>query len=138
MSRLDDLSEGENLPGFERELSSLQLFRFSAITWNPHRIHYDREHAQDEGHSDILVQAHLHGALLQELVLSWAEPEGHLAELSWRNIGRATAESTLSVQAEVADIDQGDGTVTVDVWTENDGQRCAEGTAKCGFEAESV
>lgn len=134
MSRFDELVVGEDLPGFEREISCLQLFRFSAITWNPHRIHYDKEHAQEEGHPDILIQGHFHGALLQELVMSWAVPEGRLVDLSWRNVGRATGGSTLSVQAEVTEVDQPKRTVTVDAWTEKDGQRCADGTGRIVFE----
>ena len=32
----------------------VQLFRFSAITFNPHRIHYDRTYAMEvEGYPDL-------------------------------------------------------------------------------------
>ncbi|KQM16275.1 hypothetical protein ASF83_10505 [Plantibacter sp. Leaf171] len=49
-----------------RSLDSRQLFRFSAVTGNTHRIHYDRRWARDvEGLDDLLV----HGPLTRILVL---------------------------------------------------------------------
>lgn len=129
MSALDDLDVGDNLSEFETDVNSLQLFRFSAITWNPHRIHYDRTHAQKEGHPDILVQAHLHGALVQKLLMDWIGPKGQLLELSWRNVGRATADSTLFVGGEITAIDESNGTVDLKVWTESNEETCAQGSA---------
>lgn len=39
---------------------SIQLFRFSALTFNSHRIHYDRDYAQQvEGYPDLVVHAPL-------------------------------------------------------------------------------
>lgn len=47
-------------------LDERQLFRFSAVTGNTHRIHYDRQWARDvEGLDDLLV----HGPLTRILVL---------------------------------------------------------------------
>jgi 3-methylfumaryl-CoA hydratase len=37
---------------------AVQLFRFSAITFNSHRIHYDQEYARDvEGYPNLLIHA---------------------------------------------------------------------------------
>ncbi|GGL42713.1 MaoC family dehydratase N-terminal domain-containing protein [Phycicoccus endophyticus] len=47
-------------------LDSRALFRYSALTFNTHRVHYDRPWAQNvEGLSDLLV----HGPLLRMLLL---------------------------------------------------------------------
>jgi len=51
----------------------VMLFRFSALTFNAHRIHYDRCYAVDhEGYPDILV----HGPLTATLLLDLARREG--------------------------------------------------------------
>jgi hydroxyacyl-ACP dehydratase HTD2-like protein with hotdog domain len=124
-----DVSVGDEL-GLEKELTRAQLFRYSAMTWNPHRIHYDPEYAREvEGHPDVLVQAQLHGAVIQELVMDWLNGDGRLVELGWRNVGRATPERTLRVGAEITDIDSEDRTIALDAWTETDEGRAAEGTA---------
>jgi 3-methylfumaryl-CoA hydratase len=45
------------------------LFRFSALTFNAHRIHYDRDYAtQEEGYPGLVVHGPLTAVLLLELV----------------------------------------------------------------------
>lgn len=47
------------------------LFRFSALTFNSHRIHYDRPYATDvAGYPGLIVQAPLIAILLAELIRS--------------------------------------------------------------------
>lgn len=49
-----------------RTFDIVQLFRYSALTFNGHRIHYDRDHARDrEGYRGLVV----HGPLLATLLL---------------------------------------------------------------------
>ncbi len=43
------------------------LFRFSALTYNAHRIHYDREYARAEGYPDLVVHGPLQALLMAEL-----------------------------------------------------------------------
>jgi hydroxyacyl-ACP dehydratase HTD2-like protein with hotdog domain len=125
-----DLDEGDELPTLEKEPTRPQLFRYSASTWNAHRIHYDPEYAKEvEGHPDILVQSHLHGAVIQELVMDWLGDDGRLVGLSWSNVGRAVPGQTLRVGASVAEIDTENRRVRFDAWTETDEGRAAEGSA---------
>ena len=49
--------EGMELAVMVNNASRAQLFRYSAATWNPHRIHYDKDYAATEWHSDVLVCA---------------------------------------------------------------------------------
>lgn len=52
-------------------LDSRHLFRFSAITFNTHRVHYDRAWAQEqEGLEDLLVHGPLTRILLLDAVLA--------------------------------------------------------------------
>ncbi|MCU1658441.1 MAG: hypothetical protein JWO57_3097 [Pseudonocardiales bacterium] len=45
------------------------LFRFSALTYNAHRIHYDRDYARDvEGYPGLLVHGPLQAILMAEAV----------------------------------------------------------------------
>jgi len=49
--------------------SPVLLFRYSALTFNSHRIHYDREYAiSDEGYAGLVVQGPLTATLLLDLV----------------------------------------------------------------------
>jgi 3-methylfumaryl-CoA hydratase len=64
------------------EFDPVLLFRFSAATWNSHRIHYDRPFATEgEGYAGLLV----HGPLLTMLLAREAECVlGELEEVEFR------------------------------------------------------
>jgi 3-methylfumaryl-CoA hydratase len=69
-----DPSSGEPLPraDWERTVSpdATLLFRFSAVTFNSHRIHYDREYAvHAEGYPGLVVHGPLIAMLLMDLFL---------------------------------------------------------------------
>ncbi len=63
------------------------LFRYSALTFNSHRIHYDRDYAmREEGYTSLVVQAPLSVTLLLDLL--WREvPRAAVAELDFRALG---------------------------------------------------
>jgi len=48
------------------EASPTALFRFSALTYNAHRIHYDLPYAQDEGYAGLVVHGPLQALLMGE------------------------------------------------------------------------
>jgi 3-methylfumaryl-CoA hydratase len=71
----DPVSKPQSAPGkssWSREISpdEVLLFRFSALTFNSHRIHYDRQYAtQVEGYADLVVQGRLIVILLVDLLM---------------------------------------------------------------------
>jgi hydroxyacyl-ACP dehydratase HTD2-like protein with hotdog domain len=88
----------------------IQLFRFSAVSWNSHRIHYDGEFARSEGHGGVVVQSTLHGEMLVRYALEWAGPGSEFLTVSWRNAATALAEAPLvwtGTVREVADAGEG-------------------------------
>ncbi len=57
------------------------LFRYSALTFNGHRIHYDRAYASEvEGYDGLVV----HGPLLAQLLLLMAERDAPVRAFSFR------------------------------------------------------
>ena len=46
------------------------LFRYSALTYNAHRIHYDRDYARAEGYPGLVVHGPLQALLMAELARS--------------------------------------------------------------------
>lgn len=64
-----------------RDFDSTLLFRYSALTFNGHRIHYDLDYARDvEGYGGLVV----HGPLLAQLLMLMAMRRGPLAGFSFR------------------------------------------------------
>jgi len=67
----------------EARATPVQLFRYSALTFNGHRIHYDRDYCRDvEGYPGLVVHGPLTGTLLAEL--AQAESGRSLAAFTFR------------------------------------------------------
>ena len=130
----DDVSVGDALPERRHRQSHVQIFRYSAATWNAHRIHYDKAYAESEGYPDVLTQSHLHGAFLTSLCTDWIGTEGRLESLSVEIRRYAIPGDMLicrGVVVEVAEGTDGFGRVHLDIEAvkESDGVVCAPGTA---------
>ncbi|MCB1464257.1 MAG: MaoC family dehydratase N-terminal domain-containing protein [Nitratireductor sp.] len=80
-ARHDDAGEQAPSGPWRREMAADEtlLFRYSALTFNGHRIHYDRDYAVSEGYAGLIV----HGPLLATL----------LVDLIWRNRPQAVLTS---------------------------------------------
>lgn len=65
-------------------LSAVELFRFSALTFNAHRIHYDRDYAcREEGYPGLVVHGPYIALLLVDQFLRSA-PGAPISRLSYR------------------------------------------------------
>jgi 3-methylfumaryl-CoA hydratase len=61
-----------------------QLFRFSALTFNAHRIHYDRDYCRDvEGYPGLVVQGPFTAMLLMDH-LRTSLPDAHVRSFKFR------------------------------------------------------
>jgi 3-methylfumaryl-CoA hydratase len=66
--------------------NAVLLFRYSALTFNSHRIHYDRDYAMgEEGYAALVVQGPLTATLLLDL-LRRALPTAQVARFEFRAI----------------------------------------------------
>lgn len=71
------------------------LFRFSALTYNAHRIHYDRPYAREiEGYPDLVVHGPLQAMLLVDH-LTRARPGVTIGQFSYRGIRPVFADRAL-------------------------------------------
>jgi 3-methylfumaryl-CoA hydratase len=79
--------EGSVVPAAEGEwaidVSPTLLFRFSALTYNAHRIHYDRDYARDaEGYPGLLTHGPLQALAMAEATRAAAGDGGGDGDLS--------------------------------------------------------
>ncbi len=100
-----EVHAGDALPARIKHAGRAQLFLYSAATWNPHRIHYDRDYAVVEGHADVIVHGPLQGAWLTQYVTDWAGPGARLMRARWQNRASALPERDLVFGGEVVAVD---------------------------------
>ena len=78
------LEVGDLLPPLTHTVTPLGLFRYSAVTWNPHRIHFDQRYAQEEGHSGLALHSHLRAALALRCVTEGLGSDWHVTKVAYR------------------------------------------------------
>src|SRR3546814_2019687 len=124
------MNVGDRLPDIELHPSVTQLFRFSAVTWNSHRIHYDIEWARHEGHKGLLVPSHLHAANALRPLTDGLGPESPITNAAYRVVRPAAARETLIATAVLALLNEDGNPLHVALHTENrHRQSYSEGTA---------
>ncbi|WP_415806417.1 MaoC family dehydratase N-terminal domain-containing protein [Bordetella muralis] len=86
------------------------LFRYSALTFNGHRIHYDQAYArQEEGYPDLVVHGPLTATLLQQFALEYGDGR-QLSSFDFRGVSPLFVAHPFQLEGREAD----DG--SVDVW----------------------
>ena len=108
--------------GFEPDTTL--LFRYSALTFNGHRIHYDQAYARnEEGYPDLVVHGPLTATLLQQLALEQAGGKP-LASFEFRGVSPLFVGRPFRLEGR----DAGDGTLAL--WARGpDGELAMSATA---------
>ena len=80
----DNITATTNIPELVVRPNDIQVFMFSAVTWNRHHIHYNKDAAVSEGLPDIVVQRGLIGNFLARLITNWIGDSAELCKLTWK------------------------------------------------------
>jgi hydroxyacyl-ACP dehydratase HTD2-like protein with hotdog domain len=119
---------GETLPPLKHSATAFELFRYSAVTWNPHRIHFDECYAREEGHDGVALHSHLRAALALRCVTEGLGPDWRVTKVAYRLRKPVYAPADMAYTARVAAAD-GD-TMTLElVEQHSSGDVGFEGTA---------
>ena len=110
---------GDELPKMKKQASEAELFLYSAASFNPHRIHYDRAYANFEGHDDLVVHGPLQGSWLTQFVTDWAGPRARLLSIEWQNRASAFVGDELIFAGTVTAIDQANTSVELEISENN-------------------
>ena len=106
------------------EPDSTLLFRYSALTFNGHRIHYDQSYARDEeGYPDLVVHGPLTATLLQQFAMEHGGGRS-LARFDFRGVSPLFVDRPFSLEGREAE----DGTFAL--WARGpDGELAMSATA---------
>ena len=128
----EDIEVGSPIPPLVKTPSNTLLFLYSAITWNPQRIHFDKDHTLTEGYKDVIVHGPLRGAFLTQMLTRWIGGGGTLKKVSYANRDIAYVNETLACKGRVTRkwIENGQGYVKCEIWVENQkGEQLTPGEA---------
>lgn len=132
----DDIKESLEIPTLIKKPTYMQLFMFSAATWNRHLIHYNTEFAQHDGLKDVAVHRALMGSFLAQMLSNWVGDAGRVAKVEWSVRGSAIPGDSLICKGKVAgkNIKNGEKLADCEVWIENKGQVIVPGTGVVKFD----
>lgn len=101
------------------EPSAALLFRYSALTFNPHRIHYDRPYTMEqEGYPGLIVHGPLQATLLMDL-LRRERPDAQVENMRFRALAPLFDDGPFAVCGAPTEggaivwTERGDGTPTM-------------------------
>lgn len=89
----------QHAPRWQRSLHAdpVMLFRFSALTFNGHRIHYDHDYVRDvEGYPGLVVHGPLQAVLTLDL-LAREQPQARVARFGFRGVAPLFDHDTVTV-----------------------------------------
>jgi hydroxyacyl-ACP dehydratase HTD2-like protein with hotdog domain len=118
---------GDTLSRVEHSATPLQLFRYSAVTWNPHRIHFDGRYAREEGHDGVALHSHLRAALALRCVTEGLGSEWELTNVTYRLRKPVYAPADLAYTARVTAV-EGDSMILELIEEHPSGEVGFEGT----------
>lgn len=87
---------GAELKEFVIKPDHQQIFMYSAITWNRHLIHYNRQKARAEGLPDVVVQRGLIGNYFAQFLESGMHHCADILRLEWSVVQSAVPGDTLT------------------------------------------
>jgi|TARA_Y100000310_G_scaffold277152_1_gene294734 hydroxyacyl-ACP dehydratase HTD2-like protein with hotdog domain len=128
----EDLNVGDEIPVLTADISATQLFLISAVTDNPHRIHYDKDWALHEGYPERVIHGPLQGEMLAQTLQGWVGTTGWLRRLEYSNRAYAVLGERLSCKGKITSLTKDDGNhiAELDCWVEkDDGTVTAPGSA---------
>lgn len=94
------------LPELVVQPDAMQLFMFSAVTWNRHQIHYSRDAAVRDGLPDTPVHRALLGNYFARLLGRWAGSQAQIRHLSWKVSNSAFPGRPLRVRGQATEREQ--------------------------------
>lgn len=117
----DGVVEGTPIPELMKIPSPMQLFMFSAVTWNRHLIHYSSEFAIRDGLKNVAVHRALLGGFLAQMLTNWLGAAGEVAKIEWNVRGSAAIDKPLTCRGTITGkrVDGGRRFIDLDVWVEN-------------------
>jgi hydroxyacyl-ACP dehydratase HTD2-like protein with hotdog domain len=97
----DAIKAGDEIPAITKQPSYMQLFMFSAITWNRHMIHYNTDYAHHDGLQNVAVHRALLGNYLAQLLTDWVGEAGRLSHIEWNVRASAQPGDILTCRGKV-------------------------------------
>jgi acyl dehydratase len=117
----EEVEVGQELPGFELDITSRRMVLSISGSQDWYPIHFDAPYARKAGHEDVFVNTGFVQAALVRVLTDWMGDEGFLRRLYFEMRRQHRPGDTMACRGRVTEkeVRENLGCVDVEVWTEN-------------------
>ena len=109
------LRPGDALPEQAHTFTEVDLVAYGAATWDWHRLHYDKAHAQSMQLPGVLIDGQAFGAVFAREAMRWAGPTAFIQRMGLKMKSMAFAGDHLVARGHVTAIDEREGLWVVQI-----------------------
>ena len=106
---------GQPLPEQAHTFTEVDLVAYGAATWDWHRLHYDKAHAQTMQLPGVLIDGQAFGAVFAREAMRWAGPTAFIQRMGLKMKSMAFAGDHLVARGHVTAIDERAGLWVVQI-----------------------
>ena len=106
---------GQPLPEQAHTFTEVDLVAYGAATWDWHRLHYDKAHAQSMQLPGVLIDGQAFGAVFAREAMRWAGPTAFIQRMGLKMKSMAFAGDHLVARGHVTVIDERAGLWVVQI-----------------------
>jgi acyl dehydratase len=106
---------GQPLPEQAHTFTEVDLVAYGAATWDWHRLHYDKAHAQSMQLPGVLIDGQAFGAIFAREAMRWAGPTAFIQRMGLKMKSMAFAGDRLVARGHVTAIDEREGLWVVQI-----------------------
>ena len=98
----EDVSEGEQLPAHERDITRTTIVATAIATRDFQQVHHDHEQARKEGAKDIFLNILSTGGFVGRYLTDWSGPEGDIKKIDIKLGASVLPGDTLTANGKVS------------------------------------
>ena len=106
---------GQSLPEQAHTFTEVDLVAYGAATWDWHRLHYDKAHAQSMQLPGVLIDGQAFGAVFAREAMRWAGPTAFIQRMGLKMKSMAFAGDHLVARGHVTAIEKRAGQWVVQI-----------------------
>ena len=106
---------GQPLPEQAHTFTEVDLVAYGAATWDWHRLHYDKAHAQSKQLPGVLIDGQAFGAVFAREAMRWAGPTAFIQRMGLKMKSMAFAGDHLVARGHVTAIEKRAGQWVVQI-----------------------
>jgi hypothetical protein len=128
----EDVEIGDEIPGLVKLPTTTQLVKYAGASGDYYPIHYDKDVAQSQGLSGVIVHGWLALSFMVQMVTDWIGDGGTVAKISgnYRGINYPMQDLICNGKVNKKYAEDDKYYLRLEIWAENpEGERTVSGTA---------